>query len=64
MLVDSYWAKWAAIMVFQDEETRDCLAAKVPTLVAWVGFRLKMVGLDALAPYVFRGPVEGTERYF
>jgi len=30
-LVDSYWAKGAAIMVCQYEETRDWLAARVPT---------------------------------
>jgi hypothetical protein len=47
-LVESCWAKEAAIMVCQDEQTRDWLAARVPTLVAWEGSRLKMVGLDAL----------------
>jgi hypothetical protein len=46
--VDTYWVKWAASILFQDKETRDCLAARVPTLVAEVGSRLKMVGLDAL----------------
>jgi hypothetical protein len=43
-LVNSYWTKGAAIMVYQDEETRDWLAARVPTLVAWEGSRHKMVG--------------------
>jgi hypothetical protein len=38
-LVNSYWAKGAAIMVCQDELTKDWLAAKVPTLVAWEGFQ-------------------------
>jgi len=33
-LVDSYWAKGAAIMVCQYEETRDRLVARAPTLVA------------------------------
>ena len=33
-LVDSYWAKGAAIMVCHDELTKDWLAARVPTLVA------------------------------
>jgi hypothetical protein len=47
-LVDSYWTKGAAIMVCQDEETRDWLAARVPILVEWEGSRHKMVGLDAL----------------
>jgi hypothetical protein len=68
-LVNSYWAKGAAIMVCQDKETSDWLAARVPTLVAWEGSRLKMVGLDALPTYKrvvawFSGPVENTERYF
>jgi len=68
-LVDSYWAKGAAIMVCQYEETRDWLAAKVSTLVAWEGSRLKMVGLDALPTYKrvmtwFPGPAEDLEHYF
>jgi len=50
-LVDSYWAKGAAIMVCHDESTKDWLAARVPTLVAWKGSRLKVVGLDALPTY-------------
>jgi hypothetical protein len=68
-LADSYWSKGAAIMVCQDEPTKDWLAAKVPTLVAWEGSRLKVVGMDALPTYKrvvawFPGPVEDTERYF
>jgi hypothetical protein len=68
-LVDTYWAKGAAILVCQDQETSDRLAARVPTLVAWECSRLKMVGLDALRTYKrvvawFPGPVEDTERYF
>jgi hypothetical protein len=68
-LVNSYWAKGAAIMVCQYEETRDWLAARAPTLVAWEGSRLKMVGLDALPTYKrvvawFMGPMEDMERYF
>jgi len=68
-LVDSYWAKRTAIMVCQYEETRDWLVARVPTLVAWEGSRLKMVGLDALPTYRrvvawFPDPVEDTESYF
>ena len=55
-------------MVCQYEETRDWLAPRVPTLVAWVGSRLKMVGLDALPTYRrvvawFPGPVEDMKRY-
>jgi hypothetical protein len=68
-LVDSYWAKGAAIMVCHRELTKDWLAANVPTLVAWEGSRLKMVGLDALPSHKrvvawFPGPVEDTEQYF
>jgi hypothetical protein len=67
-LVDSYSAKGTAIMVCHDELTKDWLAAKVPTLAAWEGSRLKTVGLDALPTYKrvlawFLGPVEDTERY-
>ena len=66
-LADSYWVKGAAIMVCYDELTKDWLAARVPTLVAWEGSRLKLVGLDALPTYKrvvawFPGPVEDAER--
>ena len=47
-LVDSYWAKGAAITVCHDESTKDWLAAGVPTLVAWEGSKLKIGGRDAL----------------
>ena len=50
-LADSYWSKGAAIMVCQDEPTKDGLAAKVPTLEVWEGSMLKIVGLDALPNY-------------
>ena len=36
-LVDSYWTKGAAIMVCQDEETRDWIAARVTTLCSLGG---------------------------
>jgi len=67
-LVDSYWAKRAAITVCHDEFSKDWLAARVPTLVAWGGSRLKLVGLDALPTYRrvvawFPGPAEDVERY-
>jgi hypothetical protein len=67
-MVDSYWTKGAAIMVCQDEATRDWLTSKFPTLEAWEGSRLKVVGLDALPTFKrveawFPGPVEDTERY-
>jgi hypothetical protein len=66
-LVESCWAKGAAIKVRHDELTKDCLAARVPTLVAWEGSRLKIVGLDALSTYKrvvawFPGPMD-TEWY-
>ena len=35
----------------QDEETRDLLASKIPTLRAWEGSRLKMVGLNVFPTY-------------
>jgi hypothetical protein len=62
-LVDSYWAKGAAFMVCHDEQTKDWLAARVPTLEAWEGSRLTTVGLEALPAYKrvlawFPGPVE------
>ena len=50
-LIDTYWTKGAAIMVCQDEETKDWLAGNVPTLTAWEGSRLKMMGLNALPTY-------------
>jgi len=50
-LVDSYWTKGAAIMVCQDEETRDWIAVRVTNLVAWGGCRHKMVSRDALLTY-------------
>ena len=67
-LVDSYWAKWATIMVCLDEETKDWLASRLSTLEAWEGSRLNVVGLDALPTYKrvvawFPGPVEDAERY-
>ena len=48
--------------------TKDWLAARVPTLVAWEASRLKLVGLDALPTYKrvvawFLGPAEDAERY-
>ena len=67
-LVDSYWSKGAAIMVCHDELTRDWLTIKAPTMVAWEGSRLKVVGLDALPTYKrvvawFPSPIEDTRRY-
>jgi len=67
-LIDSYWAKGVAIMVSHNESTKDWLAARVPTLVAWEGSRLKLVGLDALPTYKrvvawFLGPAEDAEQY-
>jgi len=38
-------------MVCHDESTKDWLAARVPTLVAWEVSRLMLVGLDALPTY-------------
>jgi len=67
-LIDSYWAKGAAIMVCHDEPTKDWLVDWVPTLLTGEGSRLKLVGLDALPTYRravawFLGPAEDVERY-
>jgi hypothetical protein len=56
-------------VICQDEETRDWLDSKVPTLTAWEGSRLKMMGQDALPTYKrvvawFPGPVEDMGRNF
>ena len=66
-LLDTYWAKGAAIVVCQDEETRDWLGSEVPKMNAWEGSRLRMVGLEALPTYKrvvawFPSPAEDTER--
>jgi len=50
-LTDTCWAKGAAIMVWQDEETRDWLGGQAPTLKDWEGSRLKIGGLDTLPTY-------------
>ena len=56
-LADSYWSKRAAIMVCQDEMTKDLLAAKVSTLLPLEGSRLKVVGFDALPTFKRTGNV-------
>jgi hypothetical protein len=66
-LVDSYWSKGAAILVCQDEMTKDWLAAKTPIMEAWEGSRHKVVELDPLLTYKrmvawFPGILEDTER--
>ena len=68
-LVDTYWAKGAAMMVCQDEKTRDWLGSEVPKMNAWEGSRLRMMGLEALPTYKrvmawFPGTAEDTERLF
>jgi hypothetical protein len=47
----TYWAKGAVIMVCQDQETCDWLARLVPSMTAWEGSRLKVVGLETLPTY-------------
>jgi hypothetical protein len=49
-VVDSYSTKGAAVMVCHDVTTRDWLTSNVPTLEAWEGSRLKVMGLDSLPP--------------
>ena len=56
-------------MVCQDVSTKDMLASKIPTLEAWEGSRLKVVGLDSLPTFKrvvawFPGPAEDTKRCF
>jgi len=68
-LVDSYWAKGAAIVVCLDEETKDWLGREVPKMKVREGSQLRMVGLEALSTYKtvvawFPGPREETERLF
>ena len=58
-LLDTYWAKGAAIAVCQDEETRDWLSREVPKMNAWEGSRQRMVGLEALHTYKSGGLVSG-----
>jgi hypothetical protein len=67
-LVDSYWAKGAAIMVCQDHETSDWLAVSVPNMTAWEGSKLKVVGLEALTTFKrvaawIPGPVVDTDTF-
>ena len=67
-MVDSYRAKDAATIVCHDEMIKDWLAARVSTLVACEGSRLKTVGLYVLATYKivvawFPGPAENAGRY-
>jgi hypothetical protein len=55
-------------MVCHDEQTKEWLAARVPTLAAWDDSRLTTVELEGLPTYKrvlawFPGPVEDTERY-
>jgi hypothetical protein len=66
--IDMYWTKGAAVVVCQDKETRDWLASSIPTLRAWEGSKLKMVGLEALPTYRgvlawLPGPAEEMRRY-
>jgi hypothetical protein len=42
-LIDTYWAKAAGSLLWQVEETNNCLADKVTTRTAWEGSRLNMV---------------------
>jgi hypothetical protein len=67
-LTDMYWTKGAAVVVCQDEKTRDWLASSVSTLRSWEGSKLKMVGLEALPTYRIvlawlPGPAEETGQY-
>jgi hypothetical protein len=61
-LVDAYWGKGAAIMVCQDQDTCDWLAGLVPTMTAWEGSRLKIVGLEGCG--LVSGPSGGHRDAF
>jgi hypothetical protein len=50
-LVDSDWAKGAAIMVCQIQETCDWVTGPVPKLRAWECSRLKVEGLETLPTF-------------
>jgi hypothetical protein len=68
-LVDTYWAKGAAIVVCLDEKTENWLGTEVPKMNVWGGSRLRMVGLEALPTYKrvvawFLGPMEDMKRLF
>jgi hypothetical protein len=68
-LVDTYWAKGAAIVVCLDEETKAWLGREVPKMNVGEGLKLRMVGLEALPTYErlvawFLGPGEDRERLF
>jgi hypothetical protein len=70
-LVDTFWPKVVAIMVCQDQKTCNWIAGSVPTLTAWEGSRLKVVGMPMYALQTFRivaawfpGLVEDTETLF
>jgi hypothetical protein len=65
-LVDSYWAKGTAIMVYQDQETCDWLTGSVPYMTGWEGCRFKVMSLVALPTFKrvaawIPGPVEYTD---
>jgi hypothetical protein len=54
-------------MVCQDTDTREWMVRHAPTMTAWEGSRLKVVGLDALPTYKrvvawFPDPAEDTEQ--
>jgi hypothetical protein len=49
-LINTYCAKGAAIVVYQDKETQDWPGGDVPNLNAWGASRLKMLGLEVLLP--------------
>jgi hypothetical protein len=63
-----YWAKGAAIMVCQDQETCDWLSGSVPNMMAWEGSKFKVVGLEASPTFKrvaawIPGSVEDTDTF-
>ena len=67
-LIDTYWTKGAAVVVCQDEGTRDWLGSKVPTPTAVEGSRFKMVCQGTFPTHKkvvawLPGPVEDKGQY-
>jgi hypothetical protein len=65
-LVETYWAKVAAIVVCQNYEAREWLVWLVPSMTAWEGLKFHVVGLDSLLTYKrilawFPDPVKNME---
>ena len=63
-LIDTYWAKGAAIVLCQDKETQDWLQSKVPVMKAWEGCMLEVFLSYKTVVAWFLGLLEDTECLF